>query len=250
MTLHNLLDEYPGELIRFFVLSTQYRRPIEYSEEELESKRKGLDTFYRLFQRVERICGASPYEKASTLTEPRAEWNPDLSGARAEIQSESLATACEGLLTRFKQAMDDDFNTAGAIAALFDFAGTVNRFIEQEKLDSAEPRASACADSRPSAPRDSARADSRHPTQVQDVLTATAHLIAVAHLIGLFIDPPKKKAVAGDGLGEKVMEVLIKIRQHLRKKKDFESADMIRDLLAGHNITLEDRPDGTIWRQE
>jgi len=51
------------------------------------------------------------------------------------IQSESLAAACEGLLARFKQAMDDDFNTAGAIAALFYFAGTVNRLIEQEKLE-------------------------------------------------------------------------------------------------------------------
>ncbi|MDO8630244.1 MAG: cysteine--tRNA ligase, partial [Phycisphaerales bacterium] len=57
MTLHNLLAAYPPELIRFFVLSTHYRRPIEYSEEEIESKRKGLDTFYRLFERVERLCG-------------------------------------------------------------------------------------------------------------------------------------------------------------------------------------------------
>jgi len=133
--------------------------------------------------------------------------------------------------------MDDDFNTAGAIAALFDFAGTVNRLIEQEKLDSAEPRASA-------------RADSRPPTSVQDVLTATTHLIAVARLIGLFIDPSKKKSVVSDGLGERAMEVLTKARRHLRTKKDFESADMIRDLLAGHNITLEDRTDGTIWRRE
>ncbi len=253
MTLHNLLDEYTGELIRFFVLSTHYRRPIEYSEEEIESKRKGLDTFYRLFERVERICGTSPYEKASTLTEPRALARDAMKSesltepralARAEIQSESLAVACEGLLARFKQAMDDDFNTAGAIAALFDFAGTVNRFIEQEKLDSAEPRAEWNPD------LSGARADSRPPTSVRDALTATVHLIAVARLIGLFIDPPKKKAVAGDGLGEKAMEVLIKVRQHLRKKKDFESSDMIRDLLAGHNITLEDRPDGTVWRQE
>ena len=53
MTLHNLLAEYPPELIRFFVLSTQYRRPIEYSEAEIDSKRKGLETFYRLFERVE-----------------------------------------------------------------------------------------------------------------------------------------------------------------------------------------------------
>ena len=69
ITLANLLDEYPGELIRFFVLSTQYRRPIEYSEAEIDSKRKGLDSFYRLFERVERLCGTSPYADVTT-----AEW--------------------------------------------------------------------------------------------------------------------------------------------------------------------------------
>jgi cysteinyl-tRNA synthetase len=220
MTLHNLLDEYPPELIRFFVLSTQYRRPIEYSEEEIESKRKGLETFYRLFDRVERVCGTSPYEAASHLGEPQVE-------GRAGIQSESLAAACDDLLARFNQAMDDDFNTAGAIAALFDFAGIVNRFIEQEKLEKTGD--------------DSAK---------REALTATAWLISTARLIGIFIDPPDRKAAAADGLGEKAMQILIEIRKHLRKKKDFETADLIRDLLVEQKITLEDRPDGTIWRQE
>jgi cysteinyl-tRNA synthetase len=123
--------------------------------------------------------------------------------------------------------MDDDFNTAGAIAALFDFAGSINRFIEQEKLETA----------------------GSEPAK-RDALAATAHLIATARLIGLFLEPPEKKAAAGDGLGEKAMEVLIRIRKHLRKKKDFETADLIRDMLAEAKIALEDRPDGTVWRQE
>jgi cysteinyl-tRNA synthetase len=46
------------------------------------------------------------------------------------------------------------------------------------------------------------------------------------------------------------MQVLIEVRQHLRKKKDFETADIIRDHLKEQSITLEDRPDGTIWRAE
>jgi len=46
------------------------------------------------------------------------------------------------------------------------------------------------------------------------------------------------------------MKVLIQVRQHLRKKKDFESADLIRNLLTEQKITLEDRPDGTLWRAE
>ena len=235
MTLHNLLAAYPPELIRFFVLSTQYRRPIEYSEEELESKRKGLDTFYRLFERVERVTGVSPYDHVPTLLsapEPRAKLNPDWSGARADIQSESLATACDEQYTRFKQAMDDDFNTAGAIAALFDFAAAINRFIEQEKLETP-----------PSEPRASARA-----SQQKDTLRTTRKLIAISRLIGMFIDPPKKKSTGDDGMTDRVMQILIQVRRHVRQKKDFETADMIRDMLAKENITLEDRPDGTTWR--
>ncbi len=232
MTLHNLLAEYPGELIRFFVLSTQYRRPIEYSEEEIESKRKGLESFYRLFERVERICGESPYHSASQSGNPQASASPLAKGGlrgvdtRSLIQSESLATACDDLLARFAQAMDDDFNTAGAIAALFDFAGTINRFIEQERVE--------------------AVGSEQHK---HDALMATVHLIAVARLIGIFIDPPERKATAGDGLGKKAMQILIEVRKHLRTKKDFETADLIRDLLVEQKITLEDRPDGTIWRQ-
>jgi cysteinyl-tRNA synthetase len=220
MTLHNLLEEYPGELIRFFVLSTHYRRPIEYSEEEIESKRKGLDTFYRLFERVERICGASPYDNVPEI----AEWQASAGG---EVKSESLAAACDEHLAAFKQAMDDDFNTAGGIAALFAFAASVNRFVEQEKLEAAGSDAGN-----------------------QDALAATRRLIAVARLIGLFIDPQEKKKAGGDEMTDKVMQVLIEIRKHLRKKKDFETADMIRDRLKEQNITLEDRPDGTIWRAE
>ncbi|MGD2108686.1 MAG: cysteine--tRNA ligase [Phycisphaerae bacterium] len=233
MTLHNLLDVYPGELIRFFVLSTQYRRPIEYSEEEIASKRKGLDTFYRLFDRVERICGASPYASPPPTAEEVSSSPPPRGGQRGgelprKVEDEPLATACREHHEAFTKAMDDDFNTAGGIAALFDWAGKINRFVEEKKLEAA--------------PTDAAKTDA---------LNATANLIATARLIGLFIEPPEKTATGDDALTDGIMQVLIRIRQHLRKnKKDFETADMIRDLLAEQNVTLEDRPDGTIWRQE
>ncbi len=235
MTLHNLLDEYPGELIRFFVLSTQYRRPIEYSEEEIESKRKGLDTFYRLFERVERVCGVLPYDDVPPI-EPRASARADApsastaeprASARADIQSESLAKECDEHFAAFTQAMDDDFNTGGGIAALFAFAASVNRFIEQEKLETTGS--------------DQAKADA---------LAAARRLIGVARLIGIFIDPQEKKKVGGDDLTDQVMQVLIEVRKHLRGKKDFETADLIRNRLADAKITLEDRPDGTLWRKE
>ena len=244
MTLHNLLTAYPGELIRFFVLSTHYRRPIEYSEAEIESKRKGLDTFYRLFERVERLCGQSPYPpdgepRASARADAPIAPPPTKGGqggvAPPTIDNADLRSAFDEMDQAYHRSMDDDFNTAGAIAALFDYAGAINRFVEQNKL---EDGASARAKTRGSQ-------DGR-----KDALHATAALIATARLIGLFIDPPANKTASDDGLADKAMQVLIKVRQHLRKKKDFESADLIRNLLTESKITLEDRPDGTIWRVE
>jgi cysteinyl-tRNA synthetase len=228
MTLRNLLAEYSPELIRFFVLSTQYRRPIEYSEQEIESKRRGLDTFYRLFERVERVSGKSPFRDVPELPRCSESDRGPLVATCATIGDESLKVACIELFEKFHQAMDDDFNTAGAIAAMFDFAPAVNRCIEQYKLESA-----------------SDATDARR----EDVHSATQHLIAVARTLGLFLDPPPRRTPEGDdGLADKAMQVLIEVRQHVRKKKDFETADLIRDLLAKERITLEDRPDGTIWR--
>lgn len=212
MTLHNLLAVYPGELIRFFVLSTHYRRPIEYSEAELDSKRKGLDTFYRLFERVQRVSGLSPYQAA---------------GLEAAITDAALAQACSTQFTAFTDGMDDDFNSAAGIAALFDWAGAVNRFIEQHKLEAAATDA-----------------------QKRDALHAAGRLIATARLIGIFLEPQTAKGAGDDGVADKAMEVLIAVRQHLRKKKDFETADIIRNMLTERKITLEDRADGTVWRAE
>jgi cysteinyl-tRNA synthetase len=218
MTLHNLLARYPGELVRFLILSTHYRRPIEYSEEEIESKRKGLAVFHRLFERVTRTCGESPYAAAGTEHGSRS------SGAHA-APGGALREAAETCTARFEQAMDDDFNTAGAIAALFEFAPLINRFIDEHKLESAP-----------------------QPAEQVEALHAAAHLVRLGRLIGLFLEPPEPRA-AGDDMTGRVMEVLIDVRRHLRGKKDFETADMIRNLLAQRGITLEDRPDGTGWRR-
>jgi cysteinyl-tRNA synthetase len=79
---------------------------------------------------------------------------------------------------------------------------------------------------------------------------AASILVATARLIGLFLEPPVQASAAGDGVADQAMQVLIKIRQHLRTKKDFETSDLIRDLLAESKITLEDRPEGTSWRAD
>jgi len=212
LTLHNLLDEFSPELIRFFVLSTHYRRPIEFSDEELQSRRKGLETFYRLFERIERVSGESAYT-ASDL--------------EATASDEALNTALTQHTKRFVEAMDEDFNTAAGIAAMFNLAPVINRFMDENKVDTERP-AAAIADAR----------------------AATGRLIGLGRLLGLFLEPPPEKTGASDELLNKVMQVLIDVRAHCRNKKDFEAADMIRDRLAENGISLEDRADGTTWRAD
>ncbi len=224
MTLHNLLAAYPPELIRFLLLSTHYRRPIEYSDAELESKRKGLATFYRLFERIERVCGKSAYATASE--HPLSSPEPHAS-ACAITPDSTLAAACDQCLTRFEQVMDDDFNTAAAIASLFELAPVINKFIDDHKLETGGTS-----------------------EQKGDALSAAARLIAIARLIGMFIDPPEPKSAADDGLTDTLMQLIIDVRKELRANKDFSTADLIRDRLAESKITIEDRPDGTVWRRD
>ncbi len=211
LTLHVMLDNYPGEVVRYLILSTHYRRPIECSPEEIDSKRKGLSSFYRFFERIERACEVSAYDDAS-LNE--------------KITDNDLAASCEECLKRFEVAMDDDFNTAGAIATMFELVPKLNRFMDERKVDAGA--------------NESAKADA---------LAAARRLVAIGRLIGLFVEPQETTA-GGDDLTDQVMQVLMEVRQHVRKNKDFATADLIRDRLKDVGITLEDRPEGTIWRVE
>ncbi|MCK4660533.1 MAG: cysteine--tRNA ligase [Phycisphaerae bacterium] len=220
MTLSTLLDEYGGELLRFFILGTHYRRPIDFSDEEMEAKRKGLATFHRLFERVERMTGQSPHENVEPSTETLQ------SLASVSDEARQLIDEVGQHRERYTQAMDDDFNTAAAIAAMFDLASRINRYIDTQKLEGG-----------------------KDDKQQAVALESARQLVALGRLIGLFLHPPQS-AVAGDdtGLLDDVMHVLIDVRAHCRKNKDFVAADMIRNRLGEIKITLEDRPDGTIWR--
>ncbi|MCH7813396.1 MAG: cysteine--tRNA ligase [Planctomycetes bacterium] len=218
MTLSNLLRKYSGELLRFFVLSTHYRRPIEYSPAELNDKRKGLETFYRLFERIERISGESVY---NTPPEPR-----DSSRGRSQEDIDpQFATEIDGFRSRFLEAMDDDFNTAAAIAALFEQAKAINRFIENHQAEEA-----AGAAARPAA------------------LWAGRRLVAIARLLGLFLEPQPQETASGADRADEVMALLIEVRSLAKTNKDFATADLIRDRLDQTGVTLEDRAGETSYR--
>ena len=197
VTLKDAFKTYSPMTVRMFVLSAHYRSPLDYSEEALDAADKGmkrLQTAYRLLvdKLQEPIEPAEPGELPTALADHRA---------------------------RFLQAMDEDFNTAGALAALFDFARDANSLL-----------------SAPETPGQSALLAIK---QAYDALAD--------HVLGLRLQDDSAKGA--DAPEADLMDLLIRTRAELRKAKQFELADGVRDGLANLGIQLEDKPDGTVWRK-
>lgn len=208
----DLLKQFQPETIRFFLLSTHYRRPIEFSDEQILDKHKGLEQFYRFFARFERVTGESFYRlpHATSRTQGNAAADP-------------LAGEHRG---RFLEAMDDDFNTGGAMGVLFELVSALNRFVDAEKLEN---------------PGD------KDAGKVATLRSGAATLRELAATVGLFRAPIAQASSANDELLGKLMGLLIEIRNEARKTKNFTTADKVRKSLAEFGVLLEDRPDGTGW---
>ncbi len=212
-----MLKQFSGETIRFFVLSTQYRRPIDFSEERLREVETGMDTFYRFFKRFERVAGTSFYALSAPTARKQGDFDPG-DGSLLEIVAEHRS--------RFLEAMDDDFNTGGGIGALFDLVRALNKFVDDEKLE--QP--------------------GKHAAEKLDQLRRGATTLReLAGTLGLFRKPQEEKAAGSDELAGKLMKLLIDLRAEARKNKDFATADRIRNTLVDIGVTLEDRPGGTEW---
>ena len=98
-----MLKQFSGETIRFFVLSSHYRRPIDFSERRLHEVETGMDTFHRFFKRFERLVGKSYYELAAPASRKEGDFVPG---------DDPLLKVAAEHRNRFLEAMDDDFNTA------------------------------------------------------------------------------------------------------------------------------------------
>jgi cysteinyl-tRNA synthetase len=178
ITVREGLDRYGGDGLRIFVLTAHYRAPLRYSEEALESGKRAAERL-RL---------------AATL--------PGGEGPPADIPGKEYRE-------RFRAAMDDDLNTAGALAVLFDLSREVNR----------------------------ARDEGRSLAEAQ------ATLCELAGVLGLTL----RERGAGGG-ADRFIELLVELRNDLRAEKQFALADKVRDSLLELGITLEDVEGGTRWR--
>jgi cysteinyl-tRNA synthetase len=217
-----LIDDNGPLLLRYMLLTTHYRRPIEFNDEVLSSSKKALSVFLRLFERIE-LLGV----KLIDTTEDMETVSSDLMAS----EHEHFIRAVVNYKMKFLEMMDDDFNTAGAIGVMHELAGEINSYIEKTKLES-----------------------DKHADTLKVVAGAAQTLKKLAQLLGLFRTLPQSVSAApkqnAPALTDQLMQLIIELRAEVRKKKDFATADAIRDGLAKLKITIEDRPTGTIWRKE
>lgn len=217
--IKELLEEYPPQAIRFFLLSTHYRRPIDFSDDAIQSVLKGMTNIYRLLERLERVSGEDVYHSKGSVTtmEELARTETD-KAFRNEIHSAHL---------HYLENLDDDFNTAGAIAVLYELCNSINRYIDQQRLET-------------------------HPNKDQLTLALEgARTVAMLGQILGLLREPIGKTTGGDALAGQLMGLFIEMRAEARRDKNFALADAIRHKLKTLHIVLEDRPDGsTDWHKE
>src|SRR5262245_27083422 len=126
--LADLIKRQGGERIRFFLLRTHYRSTVLFNEPAIEEAGIGLESFYRLYKRYNRIAGKDFYALKPAATREQG----DVAMANASDPVLQAAATCR---QKFITAMDDDFNTGGAIGELFELAKITNKFCDDADLE-------------------------------------------------------------------------------------------------------------------
>jgi len=248
-TVREVLHRYQPEEVRCFILASHYRRPLHYSQENLEHARQAITRLYLAL----RDCpdGGQPGRHGRRAVmevqdEPdrhgrravmEVQDEPDRHGRRAvmEVQDEPPVQE-DGFEARFRAAMDDDFNTPEAMAVLFDLAREVNRL-----RDTDPPRAGRLA----ATLKRLATVLGLLQRDPDEYLKGQSVSVAVSFTIPVAFNGPGIPA-APDQIS---VEELIRQRTEARARKDWQEADRIRVRLAAQGVVLEDGPGGTRWRR-
>jgi cysteinyl-tRNA synthetase len=189
VTIDEFLSKHEPDALRMMILNGSYRAPLSYSDDIVDAAERGLDRL------------RSALKPAQSVT----------SGASANGRAE-LDKQTETIQQSFLDAMDDDFNSSGGLAALFELVRSINTA------------------------RDAGASD----TQLKPAQDTLRELTGV---LGLRLS--EKKIAGGDA--DKFIALLVEIRSEMRKQKNWAMSDLIRDRLNDLGIAIEDSKEGTIW---
>jgi cysteinyl-tRNA synthetase len=192
VTINDFLEKHEADVLRMLVLNSNYRNPLTFSDDVLDQTARALD----------RLRGG---------LRPAF---PEASGAPQDVL-ESLAGQLEKTKAGFVEAMDDDFNSAGALGHMFDLVRSINQARD----------ASATAD---------------------ELSSAQQTLLEFGEVLGLTMQPE----VADQAGAAPFIDLLIEIRKELRNEKLWALSDKVRDDLKTQGVVLEDTKEGTTWHWE
>ena len=209
ITIRDIYKRYLPEVLRFFLVSSHYRSPLDYSDQALDEAEKGLKRIYAAMAQMDQALA-------------RAKWSetklpPDLAQELAKLE--------EG----FAAAMDDDLNTAQALGHVFGAVRLAGRLMEDKTL----------AKSRETA-------DILRRIQA-DLADWGDELGVFGSASEAFLEALKASRTARLGIDAARVEALVTERQDARKNKDFARSDAIRDALADLGVTVMDTPAGPRW---
>lgn len=191
-TVRDISEKYDLQVLRFFMLSAHYRSPLNFSAELMEAAKNGLDRIATCVSNLNFFL-----EKAGTQ---------DLSA-----EEDKMLLQAKDYVKKFDEAMDDDFNTADAISAIFELVKFANTSVGED-------------------------------TSAAYIRALKDEIVELTDICGLTVE-------RGQEILDSEIESLIQERQDARKAKNFARADEIRDLLAKQGIVLEDTREGVKWKR-
>ena len=195
--LREILDRFDPVTVRFYLIETHYRSPLDFDYDKIEESGRALERIKNTYLQLKN------YQETSS----------------SEGDEKNTAKIIQEVKEDFTKAMDDDFNTALAIAEIFDFTKEINKLLKKNEMKKKE---------------------------AQDLLEIYSDLLNV-----LGLDMEKATSSGQDGhsdLAEKAIQILIDLRQEAKKNKDFQTADKIRDSLSEIGVQLEDTRAGVKWK--
>lgn len=191
-TVRDISEEYDLQVLRFFMLSAHYRSPLNFSADLMEAAKNGLD---RIVTSVSNLNFLLENAGSKTMT----------------ADEEKLVEEAKEYITKFDEAMDDDFNTADAISAIFELVKFANTNVKEGASKAF-------------------------------IQAIKEEIVLLSDICGLIVD--KKEEILDTDI-----EALIQERQEARKAKNFARADEIRDTLLAQGIILEDTREGVKWKR-